>query len=228
MAVKWLLMNSTPKSCDEAKFEVSFLVLWHVKQSIRLERHRHTHTYTCEYIAFCSRLSQVELSGVLLQIALAFCYVNLFSLFCLFFSYVWSRHERHLKVAEIRNLRPTCVMFTIWGTSIWYTIHIYLVIYVVYPIPNAGPEAATVLGGTRGTCLWGPGKLTWCWWWRWCWCWAETNVTPLSELIDGKWCFEWGEWMNEWMNAIWLWRRGKSLVFQNQIVRGLPKLFAAA
>lgn len=87
MAVKWLLMNSTPKSCDEAKFEVSFLVLWHVKQSIRLERHRHTHahTYTCEYIAFCSRLSQVELSWVLLQIALAFCYVNLFSLFRLFF-----------------------------------------------------------------------------------------------------------------------------------------------
>lgn len=101
------------------------------------------------YIGFCSRLSQVELSWVLLQIALAFCYVNLFSLFRLFFSYVWSRHERHLKVAEIRNLRPTCVMFTIWGTSIWYTIHIYLVIYVVYPIPNAGPEAATVLGGTR-------------------------------------------------------------------------------
>lgn len=80
----------------------------------------------------------------MLQIALAFCYVNLFSLFRLFFLCLESTQATVEGCGDTQFTADLCNVYNI--RYMVYDTYIYIFICVVYSIPNAGPE---VRNGTR-------------------------------------------------------------------------------
>lgn len=85
-----------------------------------------------------------------MQIALAFCYVNLFSLFRLFFLCLESTRATVEGCGDTQFTADLCNVYNI--RYMVYDTYIYLFVLCTLYLMQ-GLRYATVRGGTRGTCL---------------------------------------------------------------------------